>query len=305
MAAPGDVRLPEAAMQNDVNAVRLLLQQKADINASQGDGMTALHWAVYRDNLEMARSLVQAGADVKRGTRIGAITPLFVASSNGNAAMVELLLKAGADPNSANELGTTALMQAAGAGNIAVVTALVSQGADVNAKEKSRQQTPLMFASARNRAEVVKFLASRGARLDEVSRMATNSNDLVDADGNPVPAASRTSETRRRPKGEGNVPGIGGLTALHYAARDGHIETVRALVEAGANVNRVNPLDKSTPLIVAAINGQYDIAMYLLEHGADPNLSAIDGLAPLYATLDSRWAPVAWTPTASSVPRTT
>ncbi|MBI4472673.1 MAG: ankyrin repeat domain-containing protein [Acidobacteria bacterium] len=287
-------------MQNDINAVRSLLQQKADVNAAQSDGMTALHWAAHKDNLEIARMLVQAGADVKRGTRLGSILPLFMACTNGSAPMIELLLKAGADANSTNELGTTALMQAAASGSVEAVTTLVNYGANVNAKEKARQQTALMFAAARNRAPIIRVLAAGGADLDAVSKITAISNDLVDEDGNPIPAPSRTGETRRRPRGEGKVAGIGGMTALHYAARDGFMETVRALVESGASVNRINPMDKSTPLVVATINGQYDIAKYFLDHGANPNLGASDGLTPLYAVLDSRWAPVAWTPTAST-----
>src|SRR5262249_10934479 len=117
-ASAGDAQLSSAAMQNDISLVRSLLQQKADVNASQNDGMTALHWAAYKDNLEIARLLVAAGADVKRVTRIGKINPLFMAATNGSAAMIELLLKAGADVNSTNELGTTPLMVAAASGKI-------------------------------------------------------------------------------------------------------------------------------------------------------------------------------------------
>jgi ankyrin repeat protein len=91
---------------------------------------------------------------------------------------------------------------------------------------------------------------------------------------------------------------MGGMTALHYAARDGLMATARALVEAGVDVNKTNPVDKSSALVVAISNGHYDLAKYLVDHGANPNLVTIDGLAPLYATVESRWAPVSWTPTA-------
>jgi ankyrin repeat protein len=299
-ASTGDAQLPGAAMQNDIALVRSLLHQKVDVNVAQNDGMTALHWAAYKDNLEIARLLIAAGADAKRVTRIGKINPLFMAATNGDAAMIELLLKAGADANSANELGTTPLMVASASGNVEAVTMLLNHGAAVNAKEQSRQQTAVMFAAARDRAPVVRLLAKHGADVNFVSKITAISNNIVDEDGNPIPAPSRTGTTQQRPRGEGKVTGIGGMSALHYAARDGFMETARALVESGANVNRVNPMDKSTPLIIASINGQYDIARYLLEHGADPNLNAVDGLTPLYAALDSKWAPVAWTPTAST-----
>ena len=116
-AASLDTRLADAAMNGDRDGVRTLLKQKADVNATQGDGSTALHWAAYKDDLEMAKLLLAAGADVKAKTREGEITPFFMACSNGDAAMVEAMLKAGADANSVKSNGTTALMAAAGSGN--------------------------------------------------------------------------------------------------------------------------------------------------------------------------------------------
>jgi ankyrin repeat protein len=300
MAAAPATDLADAAMRGDIDAVRSQLEGGADVNANQGDGMTALHWAAHKDNLEMARMLLAAGADVERGTRIGSIVPLFLAATNGSAAMIELLLDAGADANATNELGTTVLMKAAASGSLDAVTNLLDNGASLNVREKAREQTALMFAAGLDRAPVVRLLAARGADLDAISKMVPVGNDLVDEEGNPIPAPSRTGITRRRPRGEGRVTGMGGMTALHYASRAGLIDTVRALVEVGADVDRMNPVDYTTPLIVATINGRYDVAKYLLDHGADPNASEIEGLTALYAVVASRWAPVAWTPTAST-----
>src|SRR5258708_1606147 len=100
LTAASDTRISEAAMQGNRDAVRSLLQQKADVDGTQGDGTTALHWAVFRDDLDMAKMLLVAGANVKVTTREGAITPIFMACTNGNAAMIQTLLKAGADANS-------------------------------------------------------------------------------------------------------------------------------------------------------------------------------------------------------------
>src|SRR5258706_9449875 len=97
-----DTRIADAAMQANKDAVRSLLKQKADVNAAQGDGMTALHWAAYQNDLEMAQLLIQAGASVNSTTRVGVMTPMFMACTSGNAAMIEAFLKAGADANSAN-----------------------------------------------------------------------------------------------------------------------------------------------------------------------------------------------------------
>ncbi|HEX4273785.1 MAG TPA: ankyrin repeat domain-containing protein [Bryobacteraceae bacterium] len=295
-ADPG-LALTEAAEQGNLNNVKSLVQ-KSDVNSAQGDGMTALHWAAYREDVEMARVLIQAGANVNAANRLKAVTPLLIASNAGNAAVIDLLLKNGADANLANTLGTTPLMLAAASGKVDAVKTLLDHGANVNARESSRRQTALMFAAALDRDAVVRLLASRGADLNATSKIVPINADIVDEDGNSIPAPSRTGATKKRGEGEGKVAGMGGMTALHYAAREGLMATVQGLVEAGVDVNKTSPVDKSTSLVIAISNGHYDVAKYLVDHGADSNIETIDGLAPLYATIESRWAPVAWTPTA-------
>ena len=113
LAMAADSRLADAVERSDRAAVRSLIAQKADVNAAQGDGMTALHWAAFHDDLESAKILVSAGANVKAATRDGAVTPLFIACTNGNAAMIEIMLKAGADANTPTADGSTALIKAA------------------------------------------------------------------------------------------------------------------------------------------------------------------------------------------------
>ena len=157
-------------MHGDQDTVRSLLSQKADVNAPQGDGTTALHWAAYRDDLEMAKLLLAAGANVQAATREGGITPLLMACQNGNAAMIDALLKAGADSNAVKTNGTTPLMMAAASGSVDAVKTLLDHGAGVNAKESAHGQTALMFAAALNRAAVVKVLLANGAD----AKIATN-----------------------------------------------------------------------------------------------------------------------------------
>jgi ankyrin repeat protein len=168
--AANDTRLADAAEQGDRNTVRSLIAEKADVNSPQGDGTTALHWAAYNDDVEMAKMLTAAGASVKATTRVGWLTPLFMASKNGSAGMVGLLLKAGADANFADEHGTTPLMLAAASGNAEAVRTLLDNGAAVNAREGAHGQTALMFAAALNRGAAIRVLLDRGADPGYVSK---------------------------------------------------------------------------------------------------------------------------------------
>jgi ankyrin repeat protein len=166
-AGPVDVKssspVADAVQAADRETARALLKEGADVNAAQGDGMTALHWAALSNDVETAEMLLYAGANVRAATRLGAQTPLILASRNGNAAMVERLLAAGADPNLATGTGATPLMLAAGSGNTQTVRVLLERGAAVDAKESLRGETALMFAAASDRAEVVGMLLSAGA----------------------------------------------------------------------------------------------------------------------------------------------
>ena len=160
-----DTRLADAAQQGDADGVRALLKQKVDVNAPQGDGSTALHWAAHNDDVEMAKVLLAAGASVKAATRIGAATPLFMACRNGNAAMIEVLVNAGSDPKSVDQPGTTPLMMAAAAGNAEGVKVLLEHGADVNAREGVHGQTALMFAAALGHAGAIQMLLTHARIL--------------------------------------------------------------------------------------------------------------------------------------------
>ncbi len=286
-----------AVREGDVPAIRELIGKKADVNQARGDGMSPLHWAVDGGDPEIASVLIRAGANVNARSARG-LTPLLLAAGASNEPVIRVLLQAGADPNLASAVGTTPLMRAAAAGNVAAINALLDRGALVNAKETARHHTALMFAAAQDRPDAIRALAARGAELDAISRAVPNTSNLVDQDGNPIPAESRTGATRRQSRGDGLANGLGGRSALQFAAREGYVAAAKALIESGADVNGVNPLDGSTAVIVAIANGHYDLAGYLLEQGASATLTMKDGLTALYATLESRWAPVSWTPTA-------
>jgi uncharacterized protein len=216
-SAAGEVRLADAAQQGDRAAVRDLLNQKEDVNKAQGDGMTALHWAASNDDLEMVQLLLSAGANVKAETRLGAITPLFMACKSGNASIVEALLKAGASASAPDAHGTTPLMMAAAAGGADAVKVLLEHGADANAKETSHGQTALMFAAAFDRDAAIKVLMAHGADAKITTKavdpgcgsvfdvngcVETDENgDPVDENGKPLPK-EKESDKAKSPEGK-------------------------------------------------------------------------------------------------------
>jgi ankyrin repeat protein len=280
----GDSRLADAAMRSDHEAVRTLLQQKVDVNAPQADGMTALHWAVRQNDRETTQLLLRAGAKPGASTRYG-VTPLYFACENGNAAMVELLLGAGVDPNAANPGGETALMTAARVGNLEIVKLLLDRGAAVNAKESVRGQTALMWAVMENHADVVKMLLARGAEIN------SQTNVEIPEGTSGKPEAKSGDIGAHGPgfyRGRAVPSPSGGLTALHFAVRDGNLALAQILLEAGADIER--PSGNGTrPLLVAIINNHIELALYLVSKGADVN--AADDFhkrTPLFAAVEMR-----------------
>jgi ankyrin len=160
--AAGKSDVADAAMKGDHAAVRTLIVQKADVNAPQVDGATALHWAMYRNDTELADMLIGAGANVKAANRDG-VTPLAMAALYGNPAMILKLLKAGADSKEVGPNGQTALMLAARNGNADAVKVLIEGGANLNARETLRGTTALMWAVEQRHPAAVKALLDGGA----------------------------------------------------------------------------------------------------------------------------------------------
>ena len=316
--ATGNAPVAEAAERGDKAAVLALIKQAADVNAAQGDGMTALHWAAMKGDVELAQMLIYAGANVKAATRLGSYTPLFVASQQGHAGVIDALVKAGADVNAGTPNGTTPLMAAAASGEVEAVKVLLDQGANVNGKDGIRSQTPLMYAAAANRAAVIEILTARGADVkaaSKVSDLSALSREGLGFGGNPqVPGAGQPGgQGGQGASGGGGrrapMPGIdrnyslneligahGGLTPLLFATRQGHQESAEALLKAGADVNQVSAGDKTSPLVMAIINGHFDLAQFLLDRGANPDAASMNGVTPLYGVLNVEWAPKALYP---------
>jgi uncharacterized protein len=276
-AATVDLRLVEAARIHDVKAIRSLVTQHADVNTRSEDGSTALLWAAHSNDLDAADLLLRAGADVNAANDFR-MTPLSQACTNGSDAFVRLLLKSGANPNTPIATGVTPLMTCAKSGSVDAVRRLLEFGAAIDAREPAQNQTALMWAAAEHQPAVAKALIEAHADLKAHSKA--------------------------------------GFTALHFAARQGDQEMVQLLLAAGVNVNilsqvgegtgtdaqrtaspagagRVTAVRKTagtngyTPLLVATVRGQVPLALFLLDHGADPNIGDA-GFTPLH------WASTEW-----------
>ena len=268
-AALDEPGLVEAARNQDEAQVRALLTRKADVNARSDDGSTALLWVSHWNDVATADLLIHAQADPNIANDLG-MTPLSRACTNGNAALVELLLNAGAKPNTPIATGETPLMTCASTGNANAVRALLARGADVNAKEPSQNQDALMWAASERHPDVVRLLVEAGA--------------------------DPRAHTKK------------GFTALHFAAREGDIDSVRQLLASGVNVDirsvpdpgkpgvpagprgpnqQATISEGSTPLLAATVRGHVPLALFLLEQGADPNVLDA-GYTPLH------WASGTW-----------
>ncbi|MCA8993723.1 MAG: ankyrin repeat domain-containing protein [Planctomycetaceae bacterium] len=251
--ALGDSTAPlaDAIKQGDLETAEILLSGKVDVNAPQPDGMTALHWAVFHDEAQLVKALIDRKADAQAKNRYG-VAPLSIAAQNGSEAVVKLLLDAGAHADTELPGGETALMTAARTGKVGAVSALISHGADVNAKER-RNQTAIMWAAAEGNADVVATLIDAGADY--------------------------------------KIPLPSGFTPFFFAIRQGHADVVKLFLAKGIDINdtmnveraaRNGPANGTTALHLAVENGHFELALELLNAGADPNASKV-GYTALHA----------------------
>jgi uncharacterized protein len=391
--APSNSPVADAAMRGDRAALKQLVSQGIDVNVAQGDGMTALHWAAMRGDVDAIGMLVTAGGRVDAVTRNGNYLPLHLAARGGKAAAMSALLSAGTDAKAVTTTGgATALHLAAGDGSIEAIRVMLDAGVAVDVRDGAWAQTPLMWSAAAGRTAAVKLLLSRGADIKLVSKVediparersdrianamrqrklaavkqaeqavlaqaaAQQSGGLPPVPGaggavtgqggggvtaampggaatpspaatagaapasaaaatpaapaprgaavaarpaaprpagGPQDAATRNDSVRaERAMSYGELIGNkGGLAALHFAVRQGHRETAEVLLAAGADVNQVTTGDHTSPLLMATINGQFDLAMLLLSKGANPKLASDAGATPLYSAINVQWAP--------------
>jgi ankyrin repeat protein len=256
--------LLSAAREGNASQARVLLDGAVDVNVAEADGMGPLHYAVLNNQPDLVELLLRAGADVGARTRHG-VTPIYLAAVNGSAQVTRMLLASGADANEIYREGQTVLMTAARTGDVSTVGLLLDAGAVVDATEDWHGQTALMWAVAQKHAALVPLLAARGADVNASSRLEEWERQVTD-----------------EPRDKWLPPG--GMTPLHFAAREGCTDCIAPLLEAGADINVVTPKQIS-PLLIAIINGHYDVAWQLVEAGADVNINDDTNRSPLYAAV--------------------
>jgi ankyrin repeat protein len=271
IAIGAEPTLVEAAERGDRRAALALLAQKANPNAPGPDGTTAVMWAAANDDVDLVRALIKAGANVTLKNQLGT-SALTEAAIIGSTPIIDALLEAGADPNTRNPEGETPLMAVARSGNVDAARRLLEGRADVNAKESWGGQSALMWAAAQGQAEMVRFLASKGADVNARGVIRQWERKVI---------------TEPRPKDMNK----GGFTPLLYAAREGCVACAQHLIAAGADPDLEDP-ERITPLNMALLNLHFELAAYMIKAGADIDKWDLFGRSPLYMAADVSTLPL-------------
>jgi ankyrin repeat protein len=316
-AAKGDgmTALHFAAERGDAAMTEMLVYAGANVAAVTRIGQyTPLHLASRSGNAAVARALVKAGADVSARTTTSGVTPLHLAAASGSGEVVTLLLDQGADADAAeSEWGQTPLMFAAADNRVEAIQVLLARGADATIKTKTidiAHQSALDRAANDRQKKVLEASVAKGQQPTprQVQAAIEASRELFASGKIPPPEEASAGRGGRGGRGgddpanaansfnpeEINPPvsSKGGMTALLHATRQGHLEAVRALLDGGAPIDETGSGDATSPLLMAVINGEFDLAMFLIERGANPNLAAgANGATPLWAAVNTQWQP--------------
>jgi ankyrin repeat protein len=298
----GMTALHWAAQSGDVNETQMLIFAGARLEATTRNGAyTPLHLAAKAGRAGTVKALAQAGANVAAPPSSGGATPLHFAASQGNTdAILALLDKGAAVDVKDSAFDQTPLMWAAAAGRTAAVELLAKRGASVKLMSKV-ENVPLkdsldrMALQARTRRMAALKAADQPPAPAQPKPDSAKKEAPAAGRGGGAPAGTDSAQQRRNinrgPSYSDLIGNKGGLTPLLFAIREGQTESVVALLKAGAEVNQVSGGDHTSPLLMATINGYFDIAKMLLEKGADPKLASDAGTTPLYATINIQWAP--------------
>jgi uncharacterized protein len=242
----------------------VLLDGARNVDQSEPDGMTPLHYAVLNNDVAVTQALLRAGANVNARTRYG-VSPIYLAAQNGSAELTRLLLDNGASANEVYREGERVLHTAARTGNPETVAVLLDAGAEIDAREEWHDQTALMWAVAQQHAALIPLLVERGANINAISALEVWERQITD-----------------EPREKWLPPG--GMNALMFAAREGCLSCIEPLLDAGANIDAATATG-ITPLLGAIINGYYDVAWLLVQRGANVNLNDETNRSPLYAAV--------------------
>ena len=298
----GMTALHWAADHGDADMAQQLIYAGANVSAVTRIGLyTPLHLAAKAGNPEVVKALIAGGADVNAKADPSGATPMHMAALAGSADIINLLADAKADVNAKeHEWEQTPVIFAASQNRAAAVTALLKRGANPDAQTKTidvSKQSALDRAAVERQRKVIEGFVGKDsnarptpAQLQaaiEASRELLKSGKIPPPDPNAPPARGFNPEEINPP-----VSSKGGMTALLHAARQGYIEAAKALLDGGADINKPQKGDETSPLLTAVINGEFDMAMFLIERGANPNLAAANnGVAPLWAAVNTAWQP--------------
>jgi ankyrin repeat protein len=311
LAAKADVNAPQsdgstglhwAAYQGDSRAASVLLKAHANPNVHTDTGVTPLILACESGSADLVDLLLKAGADPNQTLSHGE-TPLMMAARTGSVPVLKLLLGRGAKVDARESLrGTTALMWASAGSNTEAVRFLIGKGADSGAHSATTKPGRAPYLAPSSRERINEFITGVGlaSALEDTDSAAASAATGQGAQGDAARAVAHQKLEAEKSAAKAVIakypkPPVvrhsskqwGGLTPLLFAAREGSLDTVQALLQAGVDVNQTSEFGW-TALLVATQNRYYQMGVYLLDHGADPNITNEGGWSPLYLATDNR-----------------